>query len=214
VTVFCFHLLESRRRGVSRSDDPQSVFPRDFNFADQINSTCHYFVETSFYTTEDYHATIQILRSTIDDIQAELNIDCGSSTLSTLSLSTDDSLASLHHSLSSVLAHLYVMKIDWLQSRGLSCTRYRKLMAIRDLHIRLIDTWRELTCMFVSSINFEINESLRTSVNANIASILKSPILKYRNCRHRTMRDCSLLSQSESVIEIFFSSISRRTVVV
>ena len=72
VTVFCFHLLESRRRGVSRSDDPQSVFPRDFNFADQINSTCHYFVETSFYTTEDYHPTIQILRSTIDDIQAEL----------------------------------------------------------------------------------------------------------------------------------------------
>jgi len=210
--VFGAHLLESRRG--SRTDIPESILPRDYFFAEQINSSCHYFVETSFYTNEDYHPTIQILRSTIDDIQAELNTDCGSSTLSTLSLSTDDSPATLHHSLSSVLAHLYVMKMDWLQSRGLSCTRYRKLLTLRDLHLRLIDTWRELTCMFVSSINFEINESLRTLVNANIASILRSPIFKYRNCRHRTMRDCSLLSQSESVIQIFLSSISRRTVVV
>ena len=73
VMVFCFDLLESRR-GVLRSisDDPQSILPRDFYFADQINSSCHYFVETSYYTIDDYHPTIQILRSTIDDIQAEL----------------------------------------------------------------------------------------------------------------------------------------------
>lgn len=214
--LLCVPLLESRRgRGSSRSDSwhLQLVTPSNYMFAHNINNTCHYSGRST--DVPNYSNIINNINSIISDIKSELgNPDCGGMSLTTMVTISDTEPESLHRSLTSILAHLYVMKMDWMLTRGVPCVGYAKSWTIRTLHSRLIDNWIHYLCEFVSSINLENNESLQRQVSDNLSEVLSSPVLRYQQCYSKTIRDCTLLRHANSLVRTFESSPSQgRTVV-
>ena len=59
----------------------------------------------------------------------------------------ESSVLSLHHSLISTLSHLFVMKMDWLQARGLLCVGGLKMWTVSSLQKR-----SAFNCPFTSII--------------------------------------------------------------
>jgi len=215
VILLCVPLLETRRgRGSSNYWDLQPISPSDYMFAHHINNTCHY----SGLSREapNYSHIISIIREIIRDLKSELgNPDCGGMSLSTVATVSDTEPGSLHRSLTSVLAHLFVMKMDWALTRGVPCVGFAKSWTIRTLQNRLTEKWISFLCDFVGSINLETNESLRNQVNSNLLDILSSPILRYQQCYSKTIRDCTLLRHAKIVLRTFESLSSQsRTVVI
>ena len=70
---------------------------------------------------------------------------------------------------------------------------------------RLTDSWGELQCMFLNSINLEDDESLRASIHRNLAAVLATPILRHPGCLSRAARDCILASHAATVTAYFKS---------
>ena len=152
--------------------------------------------------------------------------DCSGLTLTSL-LPTSDvpnpimtSMSSMHLSVTSMSTHLFVMKMDWMLSRGLPCVGLAKSFNLRRLHSRYLirkislkiwifyktfcrisDDWQLLQCMVLSSINPETYESQRISFIENLSTVLSTPILRYKNCYRRTVRDCILTAQSIGILE-------------
>ena len=48
----------------------------------------------------------------------------------------ESDVLTLHHSLISTLAHLFVMKMDWVQARGLLCVGGLKMWTVSSLQKR------------------------------------------------------------------------------
>ena len=111
-----------------------------------------------------------------------------------------EKLSSIHLSLSSILSNLFLMKMDWLTSRGLPCGDYRQLMRITRLHTRLVTSWQSLTCLFLRSIPVEDMTSMDTELQANLVRVMNTSTNRYPICQMRKMRDCVLLEQAEKVL--------------
>jgi len=196
---------DSRRRGSSSNtnQDPVPILPRDYQFANKVNSTCLY--RRKEYTHPEVLNTINIIKMFIKDLRNELDIeDCSGLTLTSLLPTSEDpnqNITSLHLSVTSMSAHLFVMKMDWLLSRGLPCVSLAKSFSLRRLHSRISDDWQLLQCMVLSSINSETYESQRISFIESLSTVLSTPILGYKNCYRRTVRDCILTAQSIAILE-------------
>jgi len=198
---------DSRRRGSSTiSQDPIQILPGDYHFANKVNSSCLY--RRQQYTNPEFLNAINTIRMLFNDLRKELDIeDCSGLTLTSL-LPTSDvpnpmmtSMSSMHLSVTSMSTHLFVMKMDWMLSRGLPCVGLAKSFNLRRLHSRISDDWQLLQCMVLSSINPETYESQRISFIENLSTVLSTPILRYKNCYRRTVRDCILTAQSIGILE-------------
>ena len=149
---------DSRRRGSSSNtnQDPVPILPRDYQFANKVNSTCMY--RRKEYTHPEVLNTINIIKMFIKDLRNELVSknegfmllqssitvqdieDCSGLTLTSLLPTSEvpnQNITSLHLSVTSMSAHLFVMKMDWLLSRGLPCVSLAKSFSLRRLHSRL-----------------------------------------------------------------------------
>lgn len=69
------------------------------------------------------------------------------------------------------------------------------------IYYRISDDWQLLQCMVLSSINSETYESQRISFIESLSTVLSTPILRYKNCYRRTVRDCILTAQSIAILE-------------
>ena len=63
--------------------------------------------------------------------------DCYGTSLTSLPASRGGDQVSLHLSLTNILAHFFVMRMDWLLSTGLPCLLAEKEIRVRQLHNRL-----------------------------------------------------------------------------
>jgi len=198
---------ETRRRVTAETPERVSVHvsvrPRDFNFRHKLNSTCQFWSEELSHRNVDVHNVIDSINHTLGQIEDQLSdTDCDEMTLSSLppSSGNESDVFSLHRSVISILSHLFVMKMDWLQARGLMCAGGLQVFTVTSLQRRLTDLWGELLCMFVNSITLETES--RHLLNQNLNSVLLTPILRYPRCDQRSVRDCILRSQARNMLKI------------
>ena len=161
--------------------------------------------------------------------------DCYGARLTSLpaSLGTEVDHLALHLSLTSILAHLFVMRMDWLLSTGLPCLVGEKEIRVRNLHnrlasvvvvitfylqvdnFRLIQSWTNMNCVFISSIHH--SNSHRAAFLRNLNTVLDTPINTYSHCSQRRSRDCILLQQATSILtlsESYLNNPSSQTILV
>jgi len=196
---------DSRRRVASEAElqNRFSVRPRDFRFRHKLNSTCQFWKEELSHRNIDVHNVMESINDTLSQIEEQLSgTNCGEMTLASLppTPSNSSDVLSLHHSIISTFSHLFVMKMDWLQARGLLCVGGLKLWTVSSLQKRLTDLWGELLCMFMNSITLETES--HHLLTQNLLTTLSTPILRYPSCDQRTVRDCILRSQARNLLNI------------
>jgi len=196
---------DSRRRVASEAvlQNRFSVRPRDFRFRHKLNSTCQFWKEELSHRNIDVHNVMDSINDTLSQIEEQLSgTNCGEMTLASLppTPSNSSDVLSLHLSIISTFSHLFVMKMDWLQARGLLCVGGLKLWTVSSLQKRLTDLWGELLCMFMNSITLETES--HHLLTQNLLTTLSTPILRYPSCGQRTVRDCILRSQARNLLNI------------
>jgi len=194
---------DSRRRVASEAPGQVSVRPRDFRFRHKLNSTCQFWNEELSHRNVDVHNVMDSINDTLGQIEEQLSdTHCGAMTLTSMppTPGNESSVLSLHHSLISTLSHLFVMKMDWLQARGLLCVGGLQMWTVSSLQKRLTDLWGELLCMFMNSITLETES--QQIVNQNLMAVLDTPILRYPSCDRRAVRDCILRSEARNLLHI------------
>ena len=116
-------------------------------------------------------------------------------------MSRTEKLSFMHLSLSSILSGMFMMKMNWVTSRGLPCGGFIQVMRIKTLHSRLIISWQALTCMFLRSIPTEKVNLLTPELQSNLALVLNNPTSMYAICQMRRTRDCVLLNRASEVLQ-------------
>ena len=114
--------------------------------------------------------------------------------------SYEEKFSTNHLFLSSILSHMFLMKMDLVTSRGLPCGGYRQIIRIRRLYGRLVSSWQSLTCLYLRSVPAEKVASLSTELQSNLARVVNTPTSRYTTCQMKGMRDCVLLNQAENVL--------------
>ena len=112
-----------------------------------------------------------------------------------------EKISAMHLSLSSILSSIFMMKMEWVTSRGLPCGGYSQVMRIQRLHSRLVTSWQALTCMFLRSIPVQEVNYLTTELQSNLARVLNTHTPMYTICQMRSTRDCVLLDKAQEVVE-------------
>ena len=105
-----------------------------------------------------------------------------------------------HLFLSSILSHMFLMKMDWVTSRGLPCGGFLEIIRIRRLYGRLVSSWQSLTCLYLRSVPAEEVASMSTELQSNLARVVNTSISRFTTCQIRRMSDCVLLGQAEDVL--------------
>ena len=135
------------RRGVSRHRDSSStgstassqptVTSRQFSYSHKLNSTCQFSSHAEF-DSGDFQDVLEMVRSDVARLMREMDEEeCYGASLSSLPASPGGDLVSLHLSLTNILAHFFVMRMDWLLSTGLPCLVGEREIKVRRLHNRL-----------------------------------------------------------------------------
>ena len=106
----------------------------------------------------------------------------------------------MHLSPSSILSNMFLMKMDWMTSRGLPCAGYRQMVRIGRLYGRLVSSWQSLTCLYLRSVPAEEVSIMSPVLQSNLASVINTPVSRYSSCQMRRTRDCVLLYQAEDVL--------------
>ena len=99
------------------------------------------------------------------------------------------------------------------QQVGFSCRRYHFLQV--DSSLRLIQSWTNMNCVFLSSIHH--SNSHRAAFQRNLNTVLDTPINTYSHCNQRRSRDCILLQQASSSLTLsqsYLANPARRTILV
>lgn len=205
------------RNGHSTSPATSVITSRNFSYSQKLNNSC-LFSRSRAYRPEHFLNILEVVRSDINDIRTEMMFnDCQGMTLTSLTGGGEGEVenTSLHLSFTNILAHLFVMKMDWLLSPGLPCLPVEKEMRVRLLHTRLIQSWRNMNCVFLSRRN--ISESERAVLLSNLNRVLDTEIMRYSTCPERQIRDCvlmeaavSTLRQSQSYLSISASTVLLR----
>ena len=136
------------RRGVSRHREDSStasstsshttVTSRQFSYSHKLNSTCQFSSHAEF-DSGDFQDVLELVRSDLTRLRREMVFtDCYGASLSSLPASPGMDHVSLHLSLTNILAHFFVMRMDWLLSTGLPCLVGEKEIRVRHLHNRLV----------------------------------------------------------------------------
>ena len=134
----------SPRRGLSRHRESSStassqmtVTSRQFSYSHKLNSTCQFSSHAEF-DSGDFQDVLEMVRSDLARLRREMDEeDCYGASLSSLAASPGGDLVSLHLSLTNILAHFFVMRMDWLLSTGLPCLVGEREIKVRRLHNRL-----------------------------------------------------------------------------
>jgi len=202
----------NRHRGSSSfsSRSLSTVTSRQFSFSHKLNASC------LFSRPEELESAVEMVRSDLAELEREMVFtDCYGTSLTSLPASRGGDQVSLHLSLTNILAHLFIMKMDWLLSTGLPCLLTEKENRVRNLHNRLIQSWSNMNCVFFSSIN--PSNSHRAAFQRNLNTVLDTPINTYSHCRQRRSRDCVLLQQASSTLTVsenYLNNLSRETILV
>ena len=136
----------------------------------------------------------------------------------------------LHLSFTNLLAHFFIMKMDWILSTGLPCLPGATELRVRRLHSRfvnfpasrniiqryfisrLIESWQNLNCGLQQSTT--ANEFQSANVLGNLETVLDTPIMRYSNCRERIVRDCVLTQRALAILRLSESFLTSRSTLV
>jgi len=200
-------LSRHRESSSTTSSSQPTVTSREFSYSHKLNSTC------LFSRSTELDSAVEMVRSDLADLRREMVFtDCYGASLTSLAASPGPDHISLHLSLTNILAHLFVMRMDWLLSTGLPCLLAEKEIRVRQLHNRLIQSWTNMNCVFLSSIHH--SNSHRAAFQRNLNTVLDTPINTYSHCNQRRSRDCILLQQASSSLTLSQSYLARRTILV
>ena len=137
----------------------------------------------------------------------------------------------LHLSFTNLLAHFFIMKMDWILSTGLPCLPGATELRVRRLHSRfvtyqearrniiqrysisrLIESWQNLNCGLQQSTT--ANEFQSANILGNLETVLDTPIMRYSNCRERIVRDCVLTQRALAILRLSESFLTARSTLV
>ena len=135
----------------------------------------------------------------------------------------------LHLSFTNLLAHFFIMKMDWILSTGLPCLPGATELRVRRLHSRfanfpasrlntkkdisrLIESWQNLNCGLQQSTT--ANDFQRANLLGNLETVLDTPIMRYSNCRERIVRDCVLTQRALAILRLSESFLTARSTLV
>ena len=95
---------------------------------------------------------------------------------------------------------MFLMKMDWVTSRGLPCDGYTQILRKSRLYTRLVNSWQSLNCLYLRSLlGKEVSISV-TELESNLSMVVNTPVRRYSNCQARRMRDCVMLEKAEDVL--------------
>lgn len=124
-------------------------------------------------------------------------------TLDHSNLTYREKVSDVHVTISSMLAHMFIMKMDWMTSKGLPCDGYTQIRKTRRLYSRLVNSWQSLSCLYQRSVLEEKVSTLSTELKTNLAMVVNTLVRRYSNCQDRRMRDCVLLEQAGDLLNRF-----------
>jgi hypothetical protein len=114
--------------------------------------------------------------------------------------SYEEKFSTNHLFLSSILSHMFLMKMDLVTSRGLPCGGYRQIIRMRRLYGRLVSSWQSLTCLYLRSVRAEKVAAVSMDLQSNLDRVVNTPTSGYTTCQMRGVKDCVLLEQAEDVL--------------
>jgi hypothetical protein len=121
-------------------------------------------------------------------------------TLNHSNMTYSEKVSDFHLIISSMLAHMFFMKMDWVTSRGLPCGSYTQILRKSRLYTRLVNSWQTLNCLYQRSLlGKEVSISV-TEMESNTALVVNTPVRRYTNCQARRIRDCVLLEEAGDVL--------------
>merc|ERR1711872_1061241 len=131
---------------------------------------------------EDVLSMVQILHHKIESTQFG---QCRMMSLASLPpLLNQTNMLDLHLSLTSVLSHLFFIKMDWRTSRGGSCDQIaRGGQKFRNL----VGSWQSLTCLYLRSSQGRELSRYSDSLEDNIMRVLNTRINLYTSCQARSV---------------------------
>ena len=155
LTVVDSRRTVNRHSDASSSSSSATVTSRNFAFSQKLNSTCR--PSGSVSRREQFRDIVEIVRSKLSQLTTEMVrgtfpgtnadsshrqvfSDCYGMALTSLSCHSDPGLSqsSIHLSFTNLLAHFFIMKMDWTTSTGLPCLDTNKEIRVRRLHTRSI----------------------------------------------------------------------------
>ena len=123
-------------------------------------------------------------------------------TLNHSKMTYSEKVSDFYLTISSMLAHMFIMKMDWVTNRGLGlpCDGYTQILRKSRLNTRLVNSWQSLNCLYLRSLlGKEVSISV-TELESNLSMVVNTPVRRYSNCQARRMRDCVILEKAEDVL--------------
>ena len=114
-----------------------------------------------------------------------------------------EKVSATHLVLSSILSHMFFMKMDLMNSSGLLCTVcHIERRRLRKLYNRLVTSWQVLTCLYLRSVPTEEVSTMSTQLQSNLSRVVNTTVRRYTSCEERSTRDCVLMGQADHVLGI------------
>ena len=101
--------------------------------------------------------------------------------------------------MTSVRAHLLLMRLDWRESGGLLCAPAATTQTLLFTFRRVDQLLQELSCYLLTQI-FSF-ATLRAVID--LAPILHTPVARYPACAERSVRDCRVLAFLRDTLTTF-----------
>jgi hypothetical protein len=184
--------------------------PSDYNFARKVTAPCgddREYLDT--VAKDEVINMIEMLHDGLNHIKSKTPDEhCAGMTLSTLPPQSPhgEQIEDLHLYLSSLLSHLYLLKLDWVSSQGPPCQGHPILTK---LYTKIVTSWQVLTCVFIRSVPLDKLHLISGDLRSNLKRVTETPINRYTNCQMRRTRDCVLMSQALQALnrlETFYAS--------
>ena len=121
-------------------------------------------------------------------------------TLNHSNMTYTEKVSDFHLIISSMLSHMFFMKMDLVTSRSLPCGGYTQILSKRRMYTRLVNSWQTLNCLYQRSLSGkEVSISI-TEMESNLSMVVNTPVRRYSNCQARRIRDCVLLGEAGDVL--------------
>ena len=121
-------------------------------------------------------------------------------TLNHSNMTYSEKVSDFHLIISSMLSHMFFMKMDLVTSRSLPCGGYTQILSKRRMYTRLVNSWQTLNCLYQRSLLGREASIPVTEMESNLAMVVNTTVRRFSNCQARKMRDCVLLEEAGDVL--------------
>ena len=109
----------------------------------------------------------------------------------------------MHHSLTSILSHLFFMRMNWMTSTDRTCEEHSQIGQRRQRFRDLVESWQSLNCVYQRNLlGGDIFSTHSRDLQANIVRVLNTRISLYTTCQVRRVRDCILITEARAVLKL------------